>query len=275
MSDFVRDLPLNEWQWDALWTCIDKKEEQLNPLEQVLGAYGDAWVWIACSPGCTLGPAWQGGERTLRDARPLIVRLKSATDEHMPFCTSDNVPPSAAALLAVSGAVPPPPRRGSRGRLPTPRQVPPPDLGYAVVVQERKRGHVVNVTPRLGYGSQEHIQRARHDSPVRPTRNTAAVERNNLSVRQHARRLGRKGNACSKDRASLAHQCTLAFAYSHVVIPPRSLRQRLPKPIPTQGPRAPDKKWREVTPAMAAALTDHVWTMDELLSFHVPPKHLW
>jgi hypothetical protein len=26
---------------------------------------------------------------------------------------------------------------------------------------------------------------------------------------------------------------------------------------------------------MAAALTDHVWTMDELLSFHVPPKHLW
>jgi hypothetical protein len=26
---------------------------------------------------------------------------------------------------------------------------------------------------------------------------------------------------------------------------------------------------------MAARLTDHVWTMDELLSFRVPPKHLW
>jgi len=26
---------------------------------------------------------------------------------------------------------------------------------------------------------------------------------------------------------------------------------------------------------MAAGLTDHVWTMDELLSFRVPPKHLW
>jgi len=26
---------------------------------------------------------------------------------------------------------------------------------------------------------------------------------------------------------------------------------------------------------MAAGLTDHVWTMDELLSFRVPPEALW
>jgi len=32
---------------------------------------------------------------------------------------------------------------------------------------------------------------------------------------------------------------------------------------------------KAVTPAMAAGLTDHVWTMDELLSFRVPPKSLW
>ena len=30
-----------------------------------------------------------------------------------------------------------------------------------------------------------------------------------------------------------------------------------------------------VTLAMAAGLPDHVWTMDELRSFRVPPKHLW
>jgi len=35
------------------------------------------------------------------------------------------------------------------------------------------------------------------------------------------------------------------------------------------------KKWKSVTPAMAAGLTDHVWTMDELLSFRVPPQSLW
>jgi len=61
-----------------------------------------------------------------------------------------------------------------------------------VVVKERKRGHVVNVTTRIVYGSQEQIQRALHDSPVSTTMNTSGVERNNLTVRQHSRRLGRK-----------------------------------------------------------------------------------
>src|SRR5438874_9260533 len=89
---------------------------------------------------------------------------------------------------------------------PTPRKVPPPDLCYAVVVKERKRGHVVNVTTRIVYGSQEQIQRALHDSPVSTTMNTSGVERNNLTVRQHSRRLGRKVNAFSKDRDYLAHQ---------------------------------------------------------------------
>ena len=46
-------------------------------------------------------------------------------------------------------------------------------------------------------------------------------------------------------------------------------------PLPTKGAKGSYKKWKAVTPAMAAGLTDHVWTMDELLSFRVPPKSLW
>jgi hypothetical protein len=30
-------------------------------------------------------------------------------------------------------------------------------------------------------------------------------------------------------------------------------------------------KWQQRTPAMAAGLTDHVWTVDELLRYRVPP----
>ena len=101
------------------------------------------------------------------------------------------------------------------------------------------------------------------------------MERNNLTVRQHARRLGRKVNAFSKEPDYLEHQLTLAFAYYHFVVPHRSLRQRLPHTLPTKGQKGSRKKWKRVTPAMAAGLTDHVWTMDELLSFRVPPQHLW
>jgi hypothetical protein len=48
------------------------------------------------------------------------------------------------------------------------------------------------------------------------------------------------------------------FSWKH-----RSLRQVAPA-----GSR---HKWHERTPAMAAGLTDHPWTLQELLSYQVPP----
>jgi IS1 family transposase len=275
MSYFFRDLHLNECQLDELWTFVYKKEDQLDPVERLLSVYGDAWVWIAFSPVFKLVPAWLVGKRTRRDARKLVFRLKSATDGHIPFFTSDELPHYADALLDAYGELKQPPRQGSRGRLPAPRRYPLPDLCYAVVVKERERGRVVNVTTRMIYGTEEQIRTALHQSPVSRVINTYGVERNNLTIRQHSRRIGRKVNAFSKDRHFLEYQLTLAFAYYHFVIPHRGLRQRLPKPIPTKGPRATYKKWNPVTPAMAAGLTDHIWTMDELLSFRVPPKRLW
>jgi len=275
MSYFFRDLHLSECQLDELWTFVYKKEDQLDPIEQLLSVYGDAWVWIAFSPVFKIVPAWLVGKRTLRDARKLIFRLKSATDGHIPFFTSDELPHYAEALLDGYGELQQPPRRGSRGPLPAPRKYPPPDLCYAVVVKERERGRVVNVTTRIVYGTEEQVRTALHDSPVSQVINTYGVERNNLTIRQHSRRMGRKVNAFSKDRDYLEYQLTLAFAYYHLVIPHRGLRQRLSKPVPTKGPHATYKKWKQVTPAMAAGLTDHIWTMDELLSFRVPPKRFW
>ena len=275
MSYFFRDLHLSECQLDELWTFVYKKEAQLDPIEQLLSVYGDAWVWIAFSPVCKLVPAWLVGKRTLRDARKLIFRLKSATDGHIPFFTSDELPHYADALLDVYGEVQQPPRWGSRGPLPAPRKYPPPDLCYAVVVKERERGRVVNVTTRIVYGTEEQVRAALHNSTVSHVINTYGVERNNLTVRQHSRRMGRKVNAFSKDRDFLEYQLTLAFAYYHFVIPHRGLRQRLAEPIPTKGPNATPKKWKQVTPAMAAGLTDHIWTIDEVLSFRIPPKCLW
>ena len=60
------------------------------------------------------------------------------------------------------------------------------------------------------------------------------------------------------------------FLYAYYGDPHDSLSQRLSVPQPTRGSGSP-KKWQPVTPAMAAGLTDHVWTMEELLSYRVPP----
>jgi len=275
MNYFFRNLHLSECQLDELWTFIAKKEAHLTPLEKLQEVYGDAWVWIAFSPVCKLVPAWVVGKRTLPHARRLVFRLKSATDGQIPFFTSDELPHYAEALLEIYGEWVQPPRNGTRGRFPKPRRVPLPDLCYAVVVKEREKGRVVEVTTRIVYGTMEQVEAALRASPVSHTINTSGVERNNLTVRQHSRRMGRKVNAFSKDPDYLEDQLTWAFAYYHFVVPHRGLRQRLPRALPTKGRKGSYKKWKPVTPAMAAGLTDHVWTMDELLSFRVPPKHLW
>jgi hypothetical protein len=51
--------------------------------------------------------------------------------------------------------------------------------------------------------------------------------------------------------------CAYNFCWYH-----RSLRLR--------APTAAQQKWQERTPAIAAGLTDHCWTMQELLSYQVP-----
>jgi IS1 family transposase len=272
---FFRHLHVLECQLDELWTFIAKKEARLTPLEKLAASAGDAWVWIAFSPVDKLVLAWVVGKRTLCAARQLVSQLKSATDGHLPFFTSDALPHYAEALLDVYGVWMTPVRQGTRGRFPHPRRCPPPDLCYAIVVKERKHGRVIHVTTRLVYGTLAQVEAALQVLPVSRTINTYGVERNNLTVRQHARRLGRKVNAFSKEPDYLKHQLTLAFAYYHFVVPHRSLRQRLPHPLPTKGRNGSRKKWKPVTPAMAAGLTDHVWTMDELLSFRVPPEALW
>jgi hypothetical protein len=200
-----------------------------------------------------------------------VFRLKSATDGSLPFFTSAALPHDADALLAGYGGWGTPPRHGTRGRLPTPRRYPPPDLGYAVVVTERAHGRVVHGTTRIAYGTPEQIDAAWRASPVSHTIKTYGVERHNLTVRQHARRMGRKVNAFAKDQDDVESPLTLAFAYDPFVVPHRSRRHRLPHPIPTKGHNGSPKKWMPVTPAMAAGLTDHVWTLDALRSFRVPP----
>ena len=269
---FFRGLHITECQLDELWTFVYKKEEHLTVFERLAKRYGDTWIWTAFDPVCKLVPAWVVGKRTLGGAKKLINSLKSRLDSHIPFFTSDDLPHYADALLVVYGVMATPPRRFNRGRRPSPRLQPPSDLVYAVVVKEREHGHVVSVTTKIIYGTEAQVAERLLASPVSYTISTYGVERNNLTVRQHSRRLGRKVNAFSKKRVYLKYQLALAFAYYHFCCPHRGLRQKLDQPIPTKSGHGSPKRWNKITPAMAAGLTDHVWTMDELLSFRVPPR---
>ena len=58
--------------------------------------------------------------------------------------------------------------------------------------------------------------------------------------------------------------------YHNFVLPHASLRLPLAEAVATHG-KGSAKMWHPRTPAMAAGLTDHVWTLKEVLMFRVPP----
>jgi hypothetical protein len=99
---------------------------------------------------------------------------------------------------------------------------------------------------------------------------TAFVERLNLAIRQCVAAGGRRVNTLCQGEAGLRDQLALFQTYHNFVVPHASLRQRLLVPEVTNG-RGSAKVWRPCTPAMAAGLTDHVWSLREVLLFRVPP----
>src|SRR5262245_16449891 len=128
---------------------------------------------------------------------------------------------------------------------------------------------MVQVSTRVVFGTPEAVAARLAYSPVSSTVNTSFVERDNLTQRQSNRRLTRRTNGFSKDLTWFEKQLWLSLAYYHLVLPHQGLRERLPTPEPTRGAGSP-RIWRPVTPAMAAGLTDHVWTTEEMLAYRVP-----
>ena len=96
------------------------------------------------------------------------------------------------------------------------------------------------------------------------------MERLNLDIRQRVAAIGRRVNTLCQGEDGLRHQLALFQVYHNFVLPHASLRQPLLVPEPTNGSGSA-KLWRPYTPAMAAGLTDHVWTLKEVLRYRVPP----
>ena len=268
-----RELTVTECQLDELWSFVHTKDQNLPMAQQWCETDGDAWVWVAFAPEWRLVVGFVVGQRTQAQANLLLERVVYVTDDHVPFFTSDQWPGYPSALLHAYGEWYQPERQGTRGRYPAPRCRPPPNLLYAQVVKRREKGRVVEVTRKRVWGSADELQARLAASATSTTINTSFVERDNLAWREHNRRLARKTTAFSKQRSWMEKQVWLSLAYYHFCLPHLSLREELPTPEPTRGNGSP-RKWRPVTPAMAAGMTDHIWTTAELLGFRVPAPFL-
>ena len=153
------------------------------------------------------------------------------------------------AILAVYGLVP---KYSGKGRPPT-RPKAGPDWRYLQMIKHRdEHGRLQSIELKAVWGNLDELVQLMGES-------TAYVERDNLTSRLFNARLTRKTLAFSKDIRF--HRAALIWedAYYNLVRPHKSLRLRVTD--------AESKtKWIKRTPAMAAGLTDHIWTVKELLT---------
>ncbi len=152
--------------------------------------------------------------------------------------------------------------------MPKPRWMPRPTLLYAQVIKTVRRRRLVRLSHRVVFGTLEAVNYvlAPHGWQI----NTAFVERINLTIRQHVAAVGRRVSTLCKGDDGLRQQVAVFHGYDNFCLPHASVRQPLPQPEPTKGTGSATQ-WRPCTPAMAAGLTDHVWTLREVLLFRVPP----
>ena len=158
------------------------------------------------------------------------------------------------AMLQVWGKVP---EYGGQGRPPTLPQ-PGKDWRYLQVIKKREGGKLVSVTTKVIYGDPEEVKSVLGE-------HTAYVERTNLTSRQMNGRLVRKTLSFSKELRLLKAASTLEDALYNLTRPLKTLRIALANP-------SEHACWQQRTPAMAARLTDHIWTVNELLTVVLVPR---
>jgi IS1 family transposase len=268
---FLCDLHLEQVQLDELYAVLRAlKAGEINDDEAIRRLERSPyWVWTAMDPTSKLLVVVDVGCRTLAMAQRVVHQVtRVLAPGCVPLFLTDGLKDYGTALLTHFGFWMQPERRQDKGPMPKPRWMPLPELLYAQVVKAYRRRRIVGVKHRVVFGSRLAIEQmlARCGWTI----NTAFVERLNLDIRQCVAAIGRRVNTLCQGEAGLRDQLALFQVYHNFVRPHASLRQPLSVPEVTNG-RGSAKLWRPCTPALAAGLTDHVWSLREGLMFRVPP----
>jgi transposase-like protein len=220
---------------------------------------GIVWLALAMMISTRL---WLGGEvREHRDMpwiRRLIARGRRCALHRPLLCCTDGV---CAYIRAIRETFRDPVRTGEQGR---PRLRPWRHLCIAQVVKRYAQRRVVDIERRIVDGTPAGVETLRRRSHGAGVINTAYIERLNATFRERLASLTRRGRALARHTLTLQHGMYLIGTVYNFCTPPASLRLAAPGAGGRGLPR---------TPAMAAGITDHGWSVRELLSYHVPPPH--
>jgi len=220
-------LPCQRLECDEIWSFVYAKAKNVPTAHRGEFGYGDVWTWTAIDAETKLVPCWHVGSRDGSDAWHFMNDLAGRLANRVQLTTDGH----KAYLEAIEGAF------GA-------------DIDYAMLIKmygpdpsEERR-----YSPQVCTGTETHIIQG---NPETKHISTSYVERQNLTMRMSMRRFTRLTNAFSKKLENHMHALALYFMHYNFARPHSSLKTK-EYPYPR-------------TPAMAADLTDHVWTIREII----------
>ena len=221
----VRDVPAQLVQCDEIWAYCYAKAKNVPRAKAAPHGAGDIWTWTALDSETKLMLSW-GCSPTRDGATALEVMddLRSRTTDRFQLTTD--------GLNAYPDAV-----EGAFGG----------NVDFAQLIKlyvDTPREEARRYSPSECVGTRTKIVVGDPDTDFI---STSHVERHNLTIRMSNRRFTRLTNAFSKKFENHCHSLALYFVYYNFCRPHSSLKNPYPR-----------------TPAMAAGLTDQIYSMDWL-----------
>jgi transposase-like protein/IS1 family transposase len=224
----LRNVPVTDVQCDEIWTFVGKKKGHRRGNEANFTEIGDAWIFVGIERNTKLVLAFELGNRTVKSATRFMHKIATATDPAQKFqLTTDGLQAYSIAIGNVLG------HQGGRVDYAQLIKI------YKLDIPEDQRRYS---PPRLA----EAIPTPIYGYPDENKICTSHIERQNLTMRMCMRRLTRLTNGFSKKWDNLRAALALHFAWYNFCR----------KHITLKG----------ATPAMAAGVADHIWTLSELLA---------
>jgi IS1 family transposase len=215
MNETMRSLTCEKVEVDEIWGYVGKKQRMVTASDSA--QVGDVWTFVAIDPQTKAVPAFLVGKRDYATTREFVADVSARMRNRIQL--------SSDAMQHYVDAV----EKGFGG-----------EVDYGQIVK------VYRTTDTAGRYSPPEIESVRRTAFVGEPHHisTSIVERQNLTMRMHMRRLTRLTNAFSKKLDNFRAAVALHFAYYNFVKVHSSVR---------------------MTPAMALGVSSRLWTVNDLV----------
>jgi len=228
----VRNIRTARVQSDEIWSFCYAKENHVPPEKRGEFGFGDVWTYAGIDADTKLVISWYVGQKDAESAYGFMLDLASRLDSRVQL-TTDSFQAYAKAVKAAFGeSVDYAMLNKLYGKVQQ-YELPLPERRYSPAGVVSLRKYAVSGNPDPAHVS------------------TSYIERQNLTMRMSMRRFTRLSNGFSKKVKNLICAVALHFCYYNFCRVHQTLK---------------------TTPAMAAGLADHVWTIGEIVALLDAPK---